>query len=166
MMGAKMNQPYTHKQKNQKGMAMIESISLVIVFLTLFWYSIGFWGVIHTAILNSIAARTYAFETFRHRSHLWHFRSRAIDTKWTYHTVGARLHGTNTDATPDSAGRAYATERRLAMFNENEPQGRSTSEHMNARSSVQDGKRNNSVSLDPVWVLIQVGICLNASCGD
>ncbi|MBY0314102.1 MAG: hypothetical protein K2Q26_01195 [Bdellovibrionales bacterium] len=152
-------------RKKQKGMAVIESISLVIIFLTLFWYSIGFWGVIHTAILHSIAARNYTFEIFRHRTHLWHFRTNA-PSDLRYHAVGARLHGANTDATSGGDANQYATERRIAMFTEIEDVGRSSNEHNNARSTIAPGERNTSLSLDPVWIMVQYGICLTAQCGD
>lgn len=154
------------QRKKQKGMAVIESISLIIIFLTLFWYSIGFWGVIHTAVLHSIAARNYAFEIFRHRTHLWHFRTNNASSALKYHNTSVRLHGTNTDATPGANNQQYATERRVAMFNENEAVGRSSTEHMNARGEIKDGERNTGISLDPVWIMVQYGICLTAQCGD
>lgn len=159
-----MKTHFLHRKK-QRGMAVIESISLIIIFLTLFWYSIGFWGVIHTAVLQSIASRNYAFEIFRHRTHLWHFRSNK-PSPLRYHSVEARLHSTNTDVTDGNDSRQYATERRIAMFNDNEAVGRTNNEHMNARSDIKPGERNTSISLDPVWIMVQYGICLTAKCGD
>ena len=151
--------------KNKNGMAVIEALLMMVVFLTLFWYTIGFWGVTHTAILQSISARNYAVEIFRHRSNLWYFRgNRASPLK--YHPTSVRLHGVNTDAGTGVVLEQYATERRVAMFQENETEGRSSNEHQKAQGEVQVGTRNDSISVDPVWIKIQYGICLTAECGD
>lgn len=156
--------PQFNPLKNQRGMAVIESVTLIIIFLTLFWYTIGFWGIVHTSIVQSMASRTYAFEIFRHRSNLWYFRTNTKgDLK--YHAYASRVHGTNSDSTPNGDKRQYATERRIAMFQTNEPEGRSTSSHEKAFDEVSYGQRNTTVSLDPVWIKIQYGLCLTAACG-
>lgn len=152
-------------RKDQRGMAVIEVLTLIVIFLTLFYYTIGFWGVTHTAILHSIAARNYAFEIFRHRSNLWYFRGNR-PSAFTYHSTSVRLHGVNTDATDDTPQQQFATERRVAMFQENEPIGRSSNEHVKTHTEVSPGERNESVSVDPVWIKVQYGICLTAECGD
>jgi hypothetical protein len=153
---------------NEKGMAVIESIVLVFIFIILFWYSIGFFGVTHTAILQSIASRNYGFEIFRHRSNLWYFRSNT-SLPLRYHGYESRIHGTNNEISATGQDKQqYATERRVAMFKgeDEEPQGRSTAEHMRVGTEVQPGVRNQSVSLDPVWIRVQYGICLTVNCGD
>ncbi len=168
MMGARMKKPTSNLKKNQKGFAVIESVVLIFIFLILMRYSIGFFGITHTAILQSIASRTYAFEIFRHRSHLWYFRSNST-IALRYHGYESRIHGTNHDASATGQDKQqYATERRVAMFKENdeEPTGRSTSEHMRVGSDVRPGERNSTVSLDPVWIRVQYGICLNVKCGE
>ena len=60
----------TQHLQNEKGMAALEIIPIVIIVVLLLSFSFGFFGVIHTGILNSMAARNYAFETFNHRSDL------------------------------------------------------------------------------------------------
>lgn len=160
-----MSKPLLHK--NKKGFAVLESVVILFIFLVLFWYTIGFFGVTHTAIIQSIASRNYAFEIFRHRSHLWYFRGNsALDLN--YHDYTSRLHGTNNEIS--AAGndkQQYPTERRVAMFSgENEPEGRSSNEHAQAMTEVLPGERNTTVSLDPVWIKVQYGICLTVECGD
>lgn len=152
--------------KNEKGFAVIESISLLFVVLVLFFYSMGFFGVIHTGIIQSIASRNYAFEIFRHRSNLWYFRQNSANGM-RYHDFKNRLHGTNNEAALSGySSLQYATERRVAMFKgEVEPMGRSSNEHSQADSGVRPGERNTSISLDPVWIKVQYGICLTADCG-
>ena len=157
--------PKYNPLKNKRGMAVIESVMMIIIFLTLFWYTIGFWGIVHTATIHSMASRTYAFEILRHRSALWYFRGNSV-TPLKYHAYTSRVHGTNSDASSASDKRQYATERRISMFNNNEPEGRSANEHEKAFESVKSGTRNTSVSLDPVWIKVQYGLCLTAACGD
>ena len=115
--------------KNERGFAVIESIAMIIIFLTMISYTIGFWGVIHTATLHSIASRNYAMEIFRHRSNLWYFRGNA-PSPLHYHNYGSRIHGTNNDALDGVGSRQLATERRVAMFAEHEATGRSANDHI------------------------------------
>ena len=53
---------------------MIETVPLIVIFVVMTSFAMGFYGVVQTAILHSIAARTYSFETFRQRSNLYYFR--------------------------------------------------------------------------------------------
>ena len=46
--------------KNQRGMATIEVLPLLLVFLMLFSYTLGAFGIIHTGIMHSISARSSA----------------------------------------------------------------------------------------------------------
>lgn len=155
-----------NRLKNQRGFAVMESVVLLFIFLVLFFYTMGFFGVIHTGILHSIASRNYAFEIFRHRTNLWYFRqNNANDLK--YHEFANRLHGTNNEIAVTGANNLqYATERRVAMFKGDiEPVGRSSNEHAQAGAAIKPGERNTSVSLDPVWIKVNYGICLTADCG-
>lgn len=153
--------------KNQKGFAVLEAIVVLFIFLILFWYSIGFFGVIHTGILHSIASRNYAFEIFRHRTNLWYFRTNGTND-FRYHQFENRVHGTNNEISANGNDKLqFATERRVAMFKgDAEPVGRSTNEHSQAGAQIKPGERNTSVALDPVWIKVQYGICLTAKCGD
>lgn len=161
-----MKHLFLRRTKDNKGFAVIESVVLLFIFLILFWYSLGFFGVIHTGILQSIAARNYAFETFRHRSHLWFFRSNSKSVM-RYHRFDNRVHGTNSEIVVGGNNKLqFATERRVAMFKGDiEPTGRTPTEHNQAMGQVQEGQRNTSVSLDPVWIKVQYGICLTQECG-
>ena len=170
MMGADMKKTST-LLKDDKGMAVLESVVIMFIFVILARYSIGFFGVTHTAILQSIASRTYAFEIFRHRSNLWYFRDNityppTLSENLHYHNFGNRIHGTNNEISLSGNRTQYPTERRVVMFIEEEPTGRSWSDHANAISDIQNGVRNTAISLDPVWIKTQYGICLTAECGD
>ncbi len=152
--------------KNERGLAVLESVIILFIFIVLSRYTLGFFGVTHTAILQSIASRTYAFEIFRHRSHLWHFRGNKI-SPFAYHAYENRIHGTNNEIAQRGVDTTqYPTERRIAMFVEEDPLGRTVNEHSRASGEVRDGQRNSGISLDPVWIKTQYGICLTEQCGD
>ncbi|RME18011.1 MAG: hypothetical protein D6797_01290, partial [Bdellovibrio sp.] len=82
------------KRTNQKGLATVEALPLLVIFVILLSYALGTWGVVHTAILSSIGARAYAFETFRNRTNLIFHRD--IDGSPQYYNDpqkwGFRLH--------------------------------------------------------------------------
>ncbi len=61
-------------------MATIEMLPMMFIFIFLFSYTLGAFGIIHTGIKNSISARAYAFETFRNRSNLVYFRDIPVAT--------------------------------------------------------------------------------------
>lgn len=166
MVDNKMTTILLTKEKNQKGFAVVESVVLLFLFLILFWYSIGFFGVVHTGILHSIASRNYTFEIFRHRSNLWYFRQNN-SSDFRYHDYENRLHGTNNEISATGNDKLqFATERRVAMFKGDiPPVGRTSNEHGQSGTAIQPGVRNSSLSLDPVWIKVQYGICLTVSCG-
>ncbi len=100
--------------KNQKGIAVFESIPIILVMILLLNFSIGFFGVVHTGILNSIASRNYAFETFRHRADNKYFRSKS---ELPYNKKGFRFHGTVSELTKQDDNRFVATSRPIDFFN-------------------------------------------------
>jgi len=162
-MGAKMK--ISKHLKNEKGMAMIEAVPLLVMFVVLLSFSLGFFGVVHTAILNSIAARAYAFETFRDRTNLNFFREDGSAVKGLgplYLGVkGFRFHAIQNEG--DKRQLFIPTTRSIAMGQE-EPQKPSTKDLHN--SQIYDiPTMNDRVDVNPVWVMVGYGICLNAACG-
>ena len=148
--------------KNQKGLATIETVVLLVVLISLFYYSFGFFGVVHTALLHNIHGRTYAFETFRHRTNLTYFRSnRATDTTH-YYEKNARLHGINAIS---GAGEQVATERPITMGSISDEENRRTDIHNEQLPQrVVAGQRNESLGVNPVWLMVLYGICFNSEC--
>lgn len=150
--------------QNEKGLASIEATVLIVLFVSLLFYSFGFFGVVHTGILHSIHARTYAFETFRHRTNLMYFRSNRGTATFHYYNQMTRLHGINTDA--GVADQQVATERPISMGLALEEQGRRANIHnQDIYRRIPASGRNTSVEVNPVWVMVLYGICLNSSCG-
>lgn len=153
---------------NQKGMAVLEMIPILIVIVILLNFSYGFFGVIHTGILNSIAAKNYAFETFRNRSNLWYFRVKPDKDNHNYYGWNQRLHGIASDSRPSSSSAAIATERSISFmsgFGGPDNLGRTPASHESVFSIKDDGTRFNGKSgVNPVWIRPAYGICLNAKC--
>src|SRR5437879_5404516 len=89
----KMNKKKNLK-KSEKGFAILEAIAFLMIFVILVAYVIDFFTVIHSGIVNSIAARTYLFETFQHRSKLvWlRYDSKDKGPRYRYTDEHERFH--------------------------------------------------------------------------
>ncbi len=162
---------------SHEGFAYLEIIPVLILMMLLLRYSVGFFGVIHTAILNTISARNYAFETFRHRSQLNYFRprigGRGIDKD---KLSGNRFHGKYNENHINSGGDPnwWATVRSIGSAGNNPADGRngtSANYHNNVimnepRLNPYKRYREDESGSDPVWIRQTYGICLDARCGD
>lgn len=152
--------------RNRKGMATIEMIPVIVVVAFLFNFSLGFFGVIQTGILNQIAARNYAFETFRHRTNLVYFHDDRGNGN--FKAFNSRVHGITSDSRPASTGATAIATLRPIGFGESPNEG-SQDDHESGSDgrgvfSVTEGKRNTDVSTSPVWLRPMYGICFNAKC--
>lgn len=147
-------------------MAMIEAVPLLVMFVVLLSFSLGFFGVIHTAILNSISARAYAFETFRDRTNLNFFREDGSALKSLgplyLGQKGFRYHAIQKEGKQPSL--FIPTTRGIAMGKE-EPEKPSTKDLHN-QQVYNILTRNERVDVNPVWVMVGYGICLNSACGE
>ena len=156
------------KKIKQKGMATVEALPLLVIFVMLIQYSIRMHGAVHTAILYSIHARTYAFETFRNRSSLTYFRGN-IDSVFNpshYQSIGMRLHGIHS-GTVANVGKPEWKATRRYVFSEQDAAkevGDNANEHANNINNL--SKRNREVGVDPIWVRVSYGICVTPQCGD
>lgn len=155
-----------HQQKSEKGMAMLEIIPIMAIFALIINYGLGFFGVIHSGILQSIAARNYTFETFRNRANLEYFRDIPTSATVKYKRSEARYHGI---VNKNSSNDWIATSRGIrftdrspaeAIGNQNHNQQSITTiknDQLVADSIVSEG-------VDPVWLKTKYGICLTARC--
>lgn len=153
-----------HRKKNEHGMATIEVLPLIIIFVVMIAYMLGAFGIVHTGILSSIASRTYAFETFRHRTNLVYLRSNAGGDKLHYTRYGNRVH-TVINEFANGSTLFHPSERRLAMGLRTADESR-TSEtvHSQAIYSIRPGQQNTTIGVNPAWIMTQYGICLTATC--
>ena len=164
--------------KSNRGNSMIEIIPVLAIFILLVNFSLGFFGVIHSGILNSIAARNYAFETFRNRAGLRYLRDiEDSEATFTYTQNQGRFHAiTNERKTDGSSDTRFIATRRsiqfnlLAMSEDITPDERlgTPTDHNTKVKTIAEGARASDVGVDegvdPVWIRSSYGICLTAAC--
>jgi hypothetical protein len=166
MTGVEMNSAKPHILGNERGNAMVETIPLLVLFVVLTAAGMGVFGIVHTATLNSIAARTYSFETYRNRTNLYYFREDGSGlvpgTSLVFHKKGWRYQATQNES--DTRNLFVATARPVYF-------GRGL-DAVEAGSDVHNQKiysltgRNQNISVNPAWIMVGYGICLNATCGN
>jgi hypothetical protein len=151
----------------ERGLAMIEIIPIITVFVLMLNFSLGFFGVIHSGILSSIAARNYAFETFQFRSNLSNFRDTSPNN-FTYYYYGYRYHATVSE---NNSSNIFLAAERPLKFSEikgiDEPSG-NVEEHSKTIKVVENKKASEvgvAEGVNPVWLKTIYGICLTATCG-
>lgn len=161
--------------KNQKGTSTIEVVPILAVFVLILNYGLGFFGVLHSGILNSIASRNYAFETFRNRANLNYLRDVGASLenveRGYYNRVGFRYHVIVSESSPNPD--RFIASKRSIKFTEisgvSDPLGGSV-EHNQQVSQIAEGRRVSEVfgsdrgGVDPVWIKSAYGICLNGKC--
>jgi len=146
--------------QNEEGMATLEAVSLMVVFVILLTYGVGMFGVIHSGILNSIAARTYAWETFNHRTNLNLFRDNRLGAADHYLRFGFRAHGVTSELNNEEIW--VATTRPIVVGREVAEVGNNTNTHLERLGDLTHRER---VGVNPIWLKIIYGICLNSQCG-
>lgn len=160
---------------NNKGMAVLEMIPILIIIVLLLNFSIGFFGIIQTGLLNTMAARNYIFENLRNRSDVTYHR----DSTLKYNEVGSRFGGIISERASEGDN-WIATSRKLSWVNffggtsmdgqdlSREPAAMDqTNTHVDRVPGLgQGGVRNESVEVYNVWIRSLYGICLDSICGD
>ena len=167
-MGAKVEKILNTSLTSERGMAILETLPLLVVFVVLVSHALGMWGAIHTGILHSIAARTYAFETFRNRTSLFYFRengrSNSRDLQH-YLKDGFRYHGIQSSRATENM--FIASQRPISLGSGGQGEGTASSEEHNTNIHTLSGRnpRGSGVGANPVWIMVGYGICLTPSCG-
>ena len=136
--------------KSQKGVAVVEMLPLLAVFILLFGLTFGFWTAIHSGILQSIAARHYAFEVINNRTHFVYHRDNNEPTsaKQYYRKNGHRFFAVVEKQT--SILKLQPREKELSLFNNN-PMG--------------IPKARQADKVNPIWLKMGYGICIDFECG-
>jgi hypothetical protein len=168
-MGVKMRR-LMKTMRNENGMATIETIPLILLFVFMATYMLGAFGIIHTGIMHSISSRAYAFETFRNRTNLVWFRDNAVTIPPSvYKKIGNRTHGVMHENRPDGTDKYWPSERALRMgWPINPGTSRNDWELHNKVNGdgIVSGARNTKYEISPVWIMVLYGICLDNRCGD
>ncbi len=155
---------------NQKGMAVLEMIPVMIVIVVVLRYTYGFFGVIHSATVQSIAVRNYAFETFRHRSRLSYLREvSSLDDRFKYRK-GMRLHGVRDENARLSSTPDWDVTVRRITFPAKEAEVLGSNgflSRIQEQNKINVGRRySDGDGVDPVWLAIRYGMCIDHRCGD
>lgn len=112
------NQIYRFQALNsRKGLAYVEMLPLLVLFVVLFGLSFGLWTSIHRATLKSIAARHYSFEVLNNRTHYIYHRdtTQAENSKDYYGKNGKRFFA-NVHYQPRENPKLYYEEGKLSLF--------------------------------------------------
>jgi hypothetical protein len=155
---------------NERGLAMIEALPLLVIFVVMLAFGLGLFGVVHTAILNSIGARTYAIETLQNRSDVTLFRDRESIGAFThYANYGTRLHIIDSEKNMvENVSGQYATDRPIALGKKAPRAETNVLDHnVNIYNIAGRNRREGGgVGVSPAWIMVGYGICINARCGD
>ena len=160
------NKDIQSKKNKESGMSLVEAVPIIIVMASLFGFLLGAWGIAHKSILTSIAARTYAFETFNNRANLIYFNDIRSE-RASYEVTNLRYHAIGTQSPAEfsaptvpirypsrAAVNTGANEIHISTIWEN-PQ----------YQPYQEIEPNQLANLNSVWVTIGYGICVNHECG-
>ncbi len=167
--------------KNEKGMAVLELIPTLFIYMLLINFSLGFFGAVHSGILHSIAARNYTFETMRHRANLNYHRT--YDAPKSFSLKGYRYGGIIFENKGASDSIDWIAPVRPIAFTagfggddskngvdlsirgpSNEPNARTL--HNETVRGLNEAVRNENISVSQIWIKSVYGICINAQCGD
>ena len=179
--------------KNNRGLAMLEALPIIMLMFVLMGATLGSWGIVHTAILNSIAARNFTFFYFNNRSDLSYLRDFAgpdgyglsdnITDRYFRKDedgkgMGKRFFYIWAEKTPiDAQNVTPATLRRVDFRNlRNDPVNKSRAlsgsvAHSNIESITDRGRDDREAGQTrtkhrKAWIMVGYGICLDANCGD
>jgi hypothetical protein len=158
--------------KNQRGLAVFEVIPVLAIFILLLNFVIGFFGAIHSGILNSIAARNYSFETFRNRANLNYLRDEGKDLNFFYNNAGQRWHSIKSEGRINDAGVPIAATRRAIKFSEalDTTNTGEADVHNKKVARITASERASDIiesdEFSKIWIRVMYGICVNRKCGD
>ena len=171
--------------KNKKGLVILEAIPIIWVMFVLMGATLGSWGIVHTAVLNSIAARNYTFFLFNNRADLSYlrdfsetneYRSAKLAMNFTNRYFkgnrgkGRRFSYINKE-NPGGTNKAHPTQRPVSFgdnlqsdINDNDSgEILSTSaDHNQIHRLVPLGRNKKKVK--KAWIMVGYGICLCATC--
>lgn len=159
-------------KKSERGMALVESIPVLFTLVIIFNFSLGFFGAVHSGILNSIASYNYTLETFRFRSNLIYFRPGASGDN-NYSKAKSRVHGVIQDGNdPNEDRKVWPATIRSVAFTNNIDGGESSHKLADKKGGSgiwsvdsESTPESSSVPSTPkIWVKTVYGICLNADC--
>lgn len=182
------------RKSSESGMAFLEAIPVLIMLTLIFNFSLGFFGAIHSGILNSIGSYNYTLETFRFKSNLVYFRPGGGTTN--YAAALNRVHGTVQDGSEMQASakedkNKWPATQRGITFNydrnnskrnlsmvqdgagkmavsdnvgDHEWISKDTNTNVWKAKSTYVSEEGETIQTPRIWIKTVYGICLNADC--
>jgi hypothetical protein len=148
------------KKNSESGFALMESVVFMMAFVVLAAYTIDFFSIIHTGIVNSTAARTYLFETLQHRTNI-RFMRQANEGEVQgasandFQSKGFRFHATADEDQADTDDRGtHAPGRLLSLAGGKDVKPNMSNTNLDAQS-------NQTTNIN---IKAGYGICLNSGC--
>ena len=185
--------PKRERNHLRPGIAMVEILPLLVVFVTFFGLAMGLWGAVHSGTLQSIAARHYAFEVINNRTHIEYHRDWNKDSdpgsgnmfgssasSEPYHRpLGMRSFAVVTTQ-PGNKPEELVENRGLNFFSDidrkydQKPGGilsspeTDSANNYSSRSGFLEEKELfiQTPKINPIWLINGYGICMNCCCGD
>lgn len=179
---------------NNKGVALVEMLPILVIFVALVSITLGLWGSSYSAVLQNIAARHYAFEVLNNRSNFVYHRDHdneyrpagsgygnpkdeGLDTSSYHGEIGRRLFTIISEQANSSDDQSYATKRDISFFSNIGSSGaglikgfaKDAGWHNNESNVWTAGAykfQTGAQAVNPIWIMTGYGICLNCSCGD
>ena len=172
-----------------RGVAVLEMVFLLTTLVTLIGITLGLWGAVHSATLQSIAARHYAFEVINNRPHFEYHRdfittgehpdpgaknmSYAGETSAPFYGNNQRMLFIVQDELGNNPTVPYVATRGINFFDEinrsisGQPKGvikgDRTGYAWEAWGDV--SKEGGARKTNPIWLLTGYGICFEKDCG-
>lgn len=151
------------KLNKERGSAIVETLPLLIIFMTILGNIWGFFMAVHSGILSSIGARTYAFETFRNRTDLTYFRDQQTSNgspspaTINYYKTKVRVHAVTKASRASSGFKPMTIDYgRFSPTQSNNPD-KITSHSI--KNIFYEKERREGVK--KIWLRSSYGICLN-----
>ncbi|MCZ0933061.1 MAG: hypothetical protein OXJ52_07915 [Oligoflexia bacterium] len=140
--------------RDQRGVAMVEMLPLLSIFVILFGLTFGLWISIHSGILQSISARHYAFEVINNRTHFIYHRDiiEPGDKKSYYEKDGKRFFAI-VELQASASPYIISEKKSLSLFDKD-----------SLRITGDPG--SGSPQRNPIWLKTGYGICIDFNCGD
>ena len=159
------------KSTHKKGMAMLEALPIIWVMFILMAATLGSWGVVHTAVLHSIAARNYVFFLFNNRSDLSYLRDFSTEYELPSNLAyydGKRFSfiqafGVSGDA--NTVATLRRVDFRAGEYKDDRDGFIADTKHSHLATGSIIGESRNKKKVGPAWIMVGYGICLDAHCG-
>ena len=147
--------------KNSSGVAVVEMLPLLMVFIIFFGLTFGFWQSIHAGTLQSIAARHYAFEVINNRSNLFYGR----DEKLTGSDPNSEINLPD-DSYYKKNGYRYFSVVKSQPGTTPDPKVETKELNLFGGSplNIEERRDDSSRAASPIWLKQAYGICLHLKC--